>query len=584
MVVTEELKVFRGIGIPVGLAATMKYAVLAKSGGGKTYCALKFEEQMCDAGMFFVVLDPVGKHWALRAGANGEERGGKRDVYVLGGLHGDVELSPSSGALIADTVVDHPGRYVLDVSTFESDAEQDRFATDFAKRLFRRKAKDPGYPLMLVLEEAESFIPQVPRGNQSVMLGAFGKIARQGRNHGLGLFMVAQRSAALNKGVLSQADVLIAKEMSHNRDLNAIDEWVEANGTKQERDTLIGSLASLGVDEAWVWSPSWLRCFTRTKVLRRTTFDSSASVEHGTSMKAVKLTPLNVAELGKHIAETAERSKAEDPRELRKKLAARDARITELQKLVEEQPLRVPEKVEVEVPMVPDEVLKLLGEAIGSAHSQAGRLEDLRTLARNANAARPTLAAERPVRPAPVRRTTPPPAPAPARHAPRNGAQADDGEAKPLKKAERAILAVLAQFPDGRTAKQLAMLTGYSPTSGGFNNALARLRSMELIDRGQPIRILPSGMAEIEGEYEPLPEGEALWGHWLSKLKLAERTILQALRSGDGLTSEQLAEATGYSGTSGGFNNALSRLRSLELIERGQPIVLSAEFAESVAA
>ena len=33
------------------------------------------------------------------------------------------------------------------------------------------------------------------------------------------------------------------------------------------------------------------------------------------------------------------------------------------------------------------------------------------------------------------------------------------------------------------------------------------------------------------------------------------------------LTKEQVGTATGYASTGGGFNNALSRLRTLELIE-----------------
>ena len=55
---------------------------------------------------------------------------------------------------------------------------------------------------------------------------------------------------------------------------------------------------------------------------------------------------------------------------------------------------------------------------------------------------------------------------------------ASDGK---LPLAERKILTALAQYPAGRTKQQVAILTGYAVTGGGFNNALSRLRTLELI-------------------------------------------------------------------------------------------------------
>ncbi len=46
-----------------------------------------------------------------------------------------------------------------------------------------------------------------------------------------------------------------------------------------------------------------------------------------------------------------------------------------------------------------------------------------------------------------------------------------------LSLAERKVLTVLAQYPQGRTKTQVALLTGYSVQGGGFGNALSALRS-----------------------------------------------------------------------------------------------------------
>jgi hypothetical protein len=58
-------------------------------------------------------------------------------------------------------------------------------------------------------------------------------------------------------------------------------------------------------------------------------------------------------------------------------------------------------------------------------------------------------------------------------------ARADEsqGQGPKLALAERKILAALAQYPQGRTKTQVALLAGYAQSGGGFNNAVGALRS-----------------------------------------------------------------------------------------------------------
>ena len=135
--------------------------------------------------------------------------------------------------------------------------------------------------------------------------------------------------------------------------------------------------------------------------------------------------------------------------------------------------------------------------------------------------------------------------------------------------AERKILTALAQHSEGRRKNQVALLTGYAVSGGGFNNALSALRSRGWIAGKDILTITEQGSAAL-GHWEPLPEpGAALQEHWARQLGKAERTILEALvqtypRT---LSKEHLGEATCYAPSGGGFNNALSRLRTLGLIE-----------------
>lgn len=93
------------------------------------------------------------------------------------------------------------------------------------------------------------------------------------------------------------------------------------------------------------------------------------------------------------------------------------------------------------------------------------------------------------------------------------------------------------------------------------------------------MQITEAGL-EALGNWTPLPQGEELVNHWLNQLGKCERAILAQLIAvyPEGMSSEELGEKTGYSSNSGGFNNSLGRMRTLELITRGQPIKASDHF------
>jgi hypothetical protein len=147
-----------------------------------------------------------------------------------------------------------------------------------------------------------------------------------------------------------------------------------------------------------------------------------------------------------------------------------------------------------------------------------------------------------------------------------------DGPLK-LSAGERRILTALAQYPQGRSKVQVAVLTGYAATGGGFNNYLGALRSRELIEGdGDRLTITDAGIQTL-GSWEPLPAGSALIDYWRGRLGKAERLILETLTEAypDALTKEEVAAKAGYEASGGGFNNALGRLRTLELVRgRGE--------------
>jgi uncharacterized protein len=255
-------------------AITQTFAILAKRGVGKTYTAAVMVEEMLKAGLPVCVVDPIGVWWGLRAAADGKAAG--LSIVVLGGDHGDVQLDVAAGAVIADVVIDERLSVVLDLSLFRK-GEQVRFVTDFAERLYHRNRE----PLHLVLDEADAFAPQRPQRGQERMLGACEDLVRRGRARGLGVTLVTQRAAVLNKDVLTQVEVLVALRTIAPQDRDAVDAWIKVHGTAEQRQEMMASLPSLPVGTAWFWSPGWLDIFQRVKVRQRETFDSSRTPKVG---------------------------------------------------------------------------------------------------------------------------------------------------------------------------------------------------------------------------------------------------------------------------------------------------------------
>ena len=182
--------------------------------------------------------------------------------------------------------------------------------------------------LHLFIDEADAWAPQRTVGNLAPrLLGAMEDLVRRGRARGLGITMITQRSASINKDLLTQIEVMIAKRTIAPQDRDAIEAWVKVHGTPERQKVMMDSLASLPKTRAWFWSPSWpdgvsnglFQCVTIRKL---ETLDSSATPEVGAKRIAPKkLAAVDLQKLGERMAETIERAKAEDPRELRRKVA-----------------------------------------------------------------------------------------------------------------------------------------------------------------------------------------------------------------------------------------------------------------------
>jgi hypothetical protein len=577
----QHLEIGSGLRLPLS-AVTQTTSILGKRGVGKTSLAVVLAEELLEQNLQVVAIDPVGVWWGLRSSADGKRAG--HAILVLGGEHGDLPLEPASGRLVADFVVAKAASVVLDVGEF-SKTDQARFVADFLERLYQKNRT----PLHLIIDEADAFAPQRVHAGIARCFGAVDTAVRRGRARGLGVTLVTQRSAAINKDVLTQTEVLVAFRTLAPQDRAAIEAWIEVHADESNTAAkVLASLSTLEVGEAWFWSPAWLKILQRVKVRPRRTFDSSATPEVGRTAQAPRaLAPVDLDALRGALSQLVEKAEREDPRKLQAKVAQLERELARGKGT----PAPAARTERVEVPTLPSadrRTLERVLTAIGRLETAAERLAtdakaagdllngilrpEMNGTGSEVSTPRARGAAAGPPGPASAPR-----AGAPARpQAPRPVARAGAGAGAPqLDKAERAILTVLAQHQHqaGCTLERLAILAGYAPSGGGFRNALSSLRQAELLEGSNTgtMRITDAGLDALDGEWDELPSGDALVEYWLSHRALgaAERAILRCLvdAAPDGLELTKIAARANYAPDGGGFRNALSRLRTMGLLE-----------------
>src|SRR6266850_3159093 len=159
-------------------AATHTFGFIGIRGAGKTVAATVMAEEMCEAGLPWIALDPIGVWWGLRANPDGTPGG--YPVVIIGGEHADIQLEKDAGAKLADTILQENIACVIDLSR-ESKTTWRKFVADFCDRMMELR---PEIPRHVFLEEAPEFIPQRPMGEQKRSLAAVDRITRLGRNNG----------------------------------------------------------------------------------------------------------------------------------------------------------------------------------------------------------------------------------------------------------------------------------------------------------------------------------------------------------------------------------------------------------------
>ena len=580
------MKLATDLSLPLDIV-TQTIAIIAKRRAGKSYAARRIAEELFRANQQVVIIDPKGDWWGIRSSASGESSG--LPIVILGGEHGDVALEVGAGAIVAKLIVEERVSVLLDLSFFRK-GEVAQFMAQFLEILYRLKAKEEyRTPMMLVTDEADAIGPQRPFKGEERMLGAIEDIVRRGGQRGIGCLLVTQRSAVLNKNLLTQSQIIVALRTIAPQDIAALDAWIEVHGTAQQRATLLESIASLPTGDAWFWSPGWpteAGIFKRVHILKVLTFDSGATPKPGEKrIQPKNLADIDLGALKRQMAATIERAKAEDPRELKRQMAELKRQLAVKQDIKPQI-----ETKRIEVPVIKAYQIRTLEALFGrivketERHGKAMSMfwENQNELATALlNAVRSAHQSKLEMKLLPPRQVERGKQIARRLAAKVQVATTANGDAT-LGKCEMSILATLAQHGECNIGR-LALLSGYRK-SGGFKNSISKLRGLGCLKGPNTGTMCITEDGLKAGKFDALPTGRDLFDYWINSPRMGtcEQKIMKVLDGKKvGLTLEEIAESSGYA-TSGGFKNSLSKLRAAGVIvgRNTERMILNEELLE----
>jgi hypothetical protein len=544
--------------------------IQANSGGGKSWLLRLIAER---AGIQTVVLDPEGEFASLREAV---------DVLLIG-REGEIPADPRSAGLLARRLLEYKVSAVIDLFDLRL-SERRRFVRLFLESLLHL-SRELWHPALVILDEAHLYCPERSAG-EAESTEAVIALMSQGRKRGLCGIIATQRLSKLHKDAAAETNNVIIGRT-----------WLD--GDQQRAGDLLGmgkperlKLRDLEQGEFYAFGPALnFPGVVHFRSAQVSTTHPKPGARHLLSApapsKAIRTVLAKMADLPKQAEEEA-RDVSEARRqiaELKRELAeARRGRAPVVDQGAIDRAVRVAvieerqrfntfrTQTEKRFRWIAGNVVRLervfvsAGEIVGAMRSDG---DWDRNSSSGVPQEVPVLKVPSPRVPTPGKMTTS------VRGARSNGAHSpavgnDNGK---LASGERKILTVLAQYPEGRTKVQVAVLTGYAVSGGGFNNYLGGLRSRGFIaGGGEQLRVTEAGL-EALGSWDPLPVGPELIEYWRRQLGKAERLILEALMNAypSALNKADIAAQTGYEANGGGFNNALGRLRTLELIEgRGE--------------
>lgn len=202
----EHINISENVNLPKSFVTEVDFIVGVRK-YGKSYTVGLIEEEFQIANWPFLVIDPMGIHYALRQTYN--------NVVIVGGPHQDVEITND---VIYD-IIEQRVNVVFDLSEYEQPSQLEIAAIILEK--LREWNRDP---LKIIIEESDLFTPQ--RGGHKYCKELINWLVRKGRQNGIGMTLMSQRFTSIDKEVLTQVDNYFIFKMTSPSDIPTLKKFI----------------------------------------------------------------------------------------------------------------------------------------------------------------------------------------------------------------------------------------------------------------------------------------------------------------------------------------------------------------------
>lgn len=535
----------------------------ANSGGGKSW-ALRSLLEGTHGRVQHLVIDPEGEFSSLR----------QRYPYLLcAAQEGDVRADPRTAGVLARRLLELGTSAVLDLYDLSVDGRR-----EFVRRFLLELMSAPRplwHPVLVVIDEAHDFAPEKGAG-ESQSTEAVVSLCTRGRKRGFAAVLATQRIAKLNKDAAAELLNKLIGRTHLDVDLKRAGDELGLDKAARQR------LKQLQPGQFFAYGPALsddIRLVRTGPVLThhpQVGGPSSAPPPAPASLRSVVAQLMDLDRVADDEAATVA--------DYQRQVVALKARIQQLERSGGPRsaaPVGLPEaevrrRIATATKAVHEQVLAerkatqalakrlaahvaAASRALDSARASADELSQVAATAPSTESAAPSPAAAPPA--APTRGGWVVHAP-PAR-------PAHDG----IVPAQQRILDTLSALEAlGVTApakQNIAVLSGQSAKSSGFDNNLGRLRTLGLIAYPRPKSAALTDAGRAIARPKTLSSRAELHAAWEQQLSKPQWSILRALieHYPSALSRPELAERSAQSATSSGFENNLGALRSLGVLE-----------------
>ena len=203
---------------PTTLLGGMNTVVMADPRKGKSYTAAKVCEDLCKIGIPFIIIDPEGEYYSLRE---------KFSVLVAGVEkveNCDVSVGVEHAELLVNEFLDSKIPMIFDLSSPDVEDEiLHAFLAEFMRVLVREEAR-VRLPCLVVVDEADEYIPERGHKSRGPDYAQFGKLVKKGGKRGIGTIIISHRPTWVAKDLLAKCQNWILMNQRYKKDLQRLED------------------------------------------------------------------------------------------------------------------------------------------------------------------------------------------------------------------------------------------------------------------------------------------------------------------------------------------------------------------------